>query len=129
MDYSYTIWIILLPVIGFLLIGIFMRKLEPIGSALVGTAAILGSGILSAVTAYRYFFQEGKLDGAYETIIGFKSTFIHFNEHLHFDIGTLIDPISVMMLIVVSIVSLMVHIYSIGYMKGEDGYFRYFDLS
>ena len=40
--------------------------------------------------------------------------------------GILIDPISVMMLIVVSIVSLMVHIYSRGYMKGDDGYTRFF---
>ncbi len=126
MDFTYTIWIILLPFIGFLLIGLFMKKLPPIASALVGTTAILGSSILSFVTVYKYFLQGAKLDGAWEQIIGFRQTFINFNENLHFDLGTLIDPISVMMLVVVSVVSLMVHIYSIGYMKGEDGYYRYF---
>jgi len=39
--------------------------------------------------------------------------------NLHIDMGILIDPISVMMLVVISTVSLMVHIYSLGYMKGE----------
>ena len=51
---------------------------------------------------------------------------MNFTETLHIDMGVLIDPISVMMLIVVSIVSLMVHIYSRGYMKGDDGYTRFF---
>ena len=46
--------------------------------------------------------------------------------HLHFDLGILLDPISVMMLIVISTVSLMVHIYSFGYMHGEKGFQRYY---
>jgi NADH-quinone oxidoreductase subunit L len=40
--------------------------------------------------------------------------------------GILLDPISVMMLVVISTVSLMVHIYSFGYMKGEKGFQRYY---
>ncbi len=51
---------------------------------------------------------------------------MNFTDTLHIDMGVLIDPISIMMLIVVSIVSLMVHIYSRGYMKGDDGYTRFF---
>ena len=45
---------------------------------------------------------------------------------LHFDMGIMLDPISVMMLIVISTVSLMVHIYSFGYMHGERGFQRYY---
>lgn len=45
---------------------------------------------------------------------------------LHIDLGILLDPISVMMLVVISTVSLMVHIYSLGYMKGERGFQRYY---
>ena len=40
--------------------------------------------------------------------------------------GVLLDPISVMMLVVITTVSLMVHIYSFGYMKGERGFQRYY---
>jgi len=46
--------------------------------------------------------------------------------NLHIDMGILLDPISVMMLVVISTVSLMVHIYSLGYMKGEKGFQRYY---
>ena len=49
-----------------------------------------------------------------------------FTSDLHIDMGIMLDPISVMMLIVISTVSLMVHIYSFGYMKGERGFQRYY---
>ena len=49
-----------------------------------------------------------------------------FVEGLSFDMGIMLDPISVMMLIVISTVSLMVHIYSFGYMHGERGFQRYY---
>ena len=51
---------------------------------------------------------------------------LRFTDKLHIDLGVLLDPISVMMLIVISTVSLMVHIYSMGYMKGERGFERYY---
>jgi NADH-quinone oxidoreductase subunit L len=51
---------------------------------------------------------------------------MNFTDTLHIDMGILVDPISVMMLIVVTTVSLMVHIYSLGYMKGDDGYTKFF---
>lgn len=51
---------------------------------------------------------------------------LRFTEALHIDLGILLDPISVMMLVVITTVSLMVHIYSMGYMKGERGFQRYY---
>ena len=62
------------------------------------------------------------------THIGKESTFqtIHQDVYKRQDLGILLDPISVMMLIVISTVSLMVHIYSFGYMKGEVGFQRYY---
>jgi NADH-quinone oxidoreductase subunit L len=47
-------------------------------------------------------------------------------EFLKIDLGVLLDPISVMMLVVITTVSLMVHIYSLGYMKGERGFARFY---
>ena len=41
-------------------------------------------------------------------------------------LGFLIDPLSVMMLVAVNFISLLVHIYSIGYMADDDGYQRFF---
>ena len=56
----------------------------------------------------------------------FNVEWLGFTQNLHIDLGILLDPISVMMLVVISTVSLMVHIYSLGYMKGEVGFQRYY---
>jgi NADH-quinone oxidoreductase subunit L len=53
---------------------------------------------------------------------------LKLTDKLHIDIGILLDPISVMMLVVISTVSFMVHIYSLGYMKGEKGFERFFSF-
>ncbi len=126
MNWSYTIWIPLLPFIGFLIIGLFTGKLKEKVSGLIGITAISGSALLSYYTAFKYFFEYGNKDGTWLTFIGYAQRFINFGDRLHFDMGTLIDPISVMMLVVVSTISLMVHIYSMGYMKGEHGFYRYY---
>ena len=56
----------------------------------------------------------------------FNITWLQLTDKLHIDMGVLLDPISVMMLIVITTVSFMVHIYSLGYMKGEKGFERFY---
>lgn len=114
-----------IPLTVFLVLGIFSHKIKPAVSGIVGVAGLATSTLLSYYTAWQYFFVQGKLDGVYQTFVE-KITWLKFTETLHIDMGVLVDPISVMMLIVVSTVSLMVHIYSRGYMKGDDGYTRFF---
>ena len=55
-----------------------------------------------------------------------NTVWLPISRTLHIDLGILLDPISVMMLVVISTVSLMVHVYSLGYMKGERGVQRYY---
>jgi len=124
MDFSYTILIPLIPLALFVILGIFSKKITPAISGWLGSLGLGTSFVLSLYTAYHYFL-EGKLNDVYQTII-YKDTWIIFTDKLHIDMGVLIDPISVMMLIVVSTVSFMVHLYSRGYMKGDDGYTRFF---
>jgi NADH-quinone oxidoreductase subunit L len=125
MNLSYIILIPLIPLAVFLLLGIFNQKIKPSISGYIGVFGLLTSTILSFYTAYQYFFVYGKVNGIYQTFVD-KTTWLNFTDTLHIDMGILIDPISVMMLIVVSIVSLMVHIYSRGYMKDDDGYTKFF---
>jgi NADH-quinone oxidoreductase subunit L len=127
MNISYTILIPLIPLAVFLLLGINSKKIKPAISGYIGVLGLTISSVLSFYTAYQYFFVQGKVDGVYQTFVN-KSVWMNFTETLHIDMGILIDPISVMMLVVVSIVSLMVHIYSRGYMKGDDGYTRFFSF-
>jgi len=125
MDFTYVILIPLIPLAAFLLLGIFNKKIKPAVSGYIGVAGLSASAALSFYTAYQYFFVVGKVGGVYQTFVE-KTTWMNFTDTLAIDMGILIDPISVMMLIVVSLISLMVHIYSRGYMKGDDGYTRFF---
>jgi NADH-quinone oxidoreductase subunit L len=127
-NFSYTVWILLIPFIMFLLLGLAGHKLKARLSGLLGTGGLAVITILSYITAYRYFFSGEKVEKTFQKISAFNITWLHLTDKLHIDLGVLLDPISVMMLIVVSTVSFMVHIYSLGYMKGEKGFERFFSF-
>jgi NADH-quinone oxidoreductase subunit L len=116
----------LLPLAGFLLLGLFGRKIFKKSSGLIGTALLLTSAILALYTAYDYFFVFGKEDGIYQQFIPLKLTWLEFSPGVSIDMGLTVDSISVMMLVVVTFVSLMVHVYSLGYMKGEERFSVYY---
>ena len=126
MDFTYTIYIVLIPLFAFLVNGLLGHKIKDSISGVFATLALGVSAILSYFTAYNYFFKVGKVDGVYEKITAFNTTWINFTDKLHIDLGVLIDPISVMMLVVITTVSLLVHIYSLGYMKGDEGFTRFY---
>ena len=123
-----TILILLLPFFSFLLLGVFGKWFSHKAAGLVGTAVLAVVALLSYQTAYDYFFlTERTAEGALPTLIPYNVTWLPFFVNgLSFDMGILLDPISVMMLIVISTVSLMVNIYSFGYMHGERGFQRYY---
>jgi NADH-quinone oxidoreductase subunit L len=118
--------IVLLPLGSFLLLGIFGRKYLSSLSGMIGTTSLLVSSILSIQTAYQYFFLNTAAN--FEKIVAWKMTWLTFSEGVSIDMGILVDPISVMMLVVVTVVSLMVHVYSLGYMKGEERFATYYSF-
>lgn len=130
MNFTYSIWILLLPLISFLVIGLpeFLNKKYAWShktAGLIGTCSLGLVTVLSYFTAFQYFTSPRLADGTLATFVPYNFTWLPLG-HLHFDLGILLDPISVMMLIVISTVSLMVHIYSFGYMHGEKGFQRYY---
>ncbi|MDD3078332.1 MAG: NADH-quinone oxidoreductase subunit L [Paludibacter sp.] len=122
---QYTLLILILPLLSFILLGLVDSKWKPRVAGSIGTSVLGIVALLSYFTAWKYFSSAG-FSGTYETLIPFHVEWLRFTEQLHIDLGILLDPISVMMLVVVSTVSLMVHIYSFGYMKGERGFERYY---
>lgn len=123
---EYTILILLLPFLSFLLLGIGGKWMTHRTAGVIGTAVLGVVAVLSYVTAVLYFSAPRMEDGTFATWIPYNFEWLPFTETLTFNLGILLDPISVMMLIVISTVSLMVHIYSFGYMKGEKGFQRYY---
>ena len=123
-DYSYTLLIPLIPFVIFLITGLFGNRWKPVVSGLMGTVGLAISFLLSLIAAYQYFFA-GAVD-SYEAIIPFNWLWLSLTDTLQIQMGVLLDPISVMMLVVVTTISFMVHIYSLGYMKGERGFERFY---
>lgn len=127
MNYAdYIALIPLLPLAGFLICGLFGKKYFNKASGILSTLLLAVSTVLSFVTAYNYFFVSGKVNGIYQSVEPIKYTWLRFTDTLSIDMGIILDPISVMMLVVVTFVSLMVHIYSLGYMKGEKRFAVYY---
>lgn len=123
--YSYTFLILLLPLLSFLVLGLCGMKMSHKSAGLIGTTSLGLVTLLSYATAFCYFTADRCADGSFATIVPFNFTWLPMGS-LNFDLGIMLDPISVMMLIVISTVSLMVHIYSFGYMHGEKGFQRYY---
>jgi NADH-quinone oxidoreductase subunit L len=103
---------------GALLAGLFGKL---IGRAGAHTAAILGVGMAFALSLL--VFNDTVLNG--HVFNGLVFTW-GVSGGIPMEIGFLIDPLSAMMMVVVTFVSLMVHIYTIGYMHDDPGYQRFF---
>lgn len=107
----------MLPLLAAAVVGLF-RNYLPRWAAHVLTIA--GVGAAFALSAY--IFNQ--------TLNGFtlnEAVYTWLNSgDVHFEVGFLIDNLSAMMMVVVTFVSLMVHIYTIGYMEEDPGYSRFF---
>lgn len=111
--------IVLAPLTGALIAGLFGRRIGRSGAHWVTILGVLLSFVLSLVV-----FKQVIFDGtAYRSIDIYQ--WLSLGD-LVFKIGFLIDPLTVIMMIVVTFVSLMVHIYTIGYMHEDPGYQRFF---
>ena len=125
---EYSILILITPLFLFLFLGLVGGKLRPNIAGIIGTLGMGFCAVLAYSVAYQYFFVIGKTADSWQSIMPINFEWLRFTELLHIDLGILLDPISVMMLVVISTVSFMVHIYSLGYMHGEVGFQRYYAL-
>jgi len=105
------------PLAGAIIAGLFGRALGRAGAHWVTILSVLASFICSVVV-----FMD-VLNG--NSFNGTVYTFLASGE-ARFEIGFLIDRLTVLMMVVVTFVSLMVHIYTIGYMAEDPGYQRFF---
>jgi NADH-quinone oxidoreductase subunit L len=106
----------LLPLLAFMIVGLFGHWLKD-RSHLIAVPAVLLSFLLSLL--------------AFAEVAGGKILKIPLytwasSGHLHIELGLYVDQLTAAMLLLVTIVSSLVHIYTIGYMHGEPGYARFF---
>jgi NADH-quinone oxidoreductase subunit L len=116
------LWLIpITPFVGFLLNGLFGKRAGKGFVSAVALAASLGAAVLGTVAVFEYIghYHHGErhLNVVYEW----------FNSGgIGADIAFQLDPLSIVMLMVVTWIGFLIHLYSVGYMHHEEGYWRYF---
>ncbi|HTR28104.1 MAG TPA: NADH-quinone oxidoreductase subunit L [Puia sp.] len=125
---AYIACILFLPLAGFAVLGLFGRRYLRNFSGIIGTGLVMVSAGLALWLAWQCFFGAGDAALAFRShsLVVLKANWLSFSPQLSIDISAIIDPISVMMIVVVTLVSLMVHIFSLGYMKGEERFATYY---
>lgn len=123
---EFSILILILPFLSFLLLGLAGNRMKPRMAGILGTFVMGMVTILAYAIATLYFGGGRTADGVFPVLMPYNTVWLPLGDTLSIDMGVQLDPIAVMMLVVISTVSLMVHIYSLGYMKGETGFQRYY---
>ena len=109
----------LAPLLGAIIAGLFGKQIGRIGAHTVTILGVAVSFVLSALV-----LKQFALDGAAPYNESVYTWMV--SDGVRFEIGFLIDNLTALMMCVVTFVSLMVHIYTIGYMHDDPGYQRFF---
>jgi len=125
--FSYTPLIVLFPLLGFLVLGLFGKKIK--NETLLG---VIGSGTVGLsllVAAYIFVTMLGLQSEERKHIIElftWISTFTGTSSSVSVSVAYQIDQLSILMTLIVTGVGFLIHVYSIGYMHGDPGFWRFF---
>jgi NADH-quinone oxidoreductase subunit L len=118
-------WLIpAMPLASFLLVGLVVRPLSRRLAGVVATTAIFVSAILAWILAWEYF--SANPHGEPKAVIPWAFEWLRYQAGLTAKLGVLVDPLSVLLMVVVTTVSSLVHLYSLGYMHDDEGSGRFF---
>lgn len=120
--YQLCLIIVLAPLIGSIIAGLLAKPIGRVGAhsvTIIGVFLSLSASVYLAIQVFGGTIVSEQIP-LYHWASG--GAFIPYE----FNLGFLIDPLTVIMLLTVNFVSLLVHIYSIGYMADDDGYQRFF---
>lgn len=117
--------ILALPLTMFLVLGLFGHKMAHRTAGILGTLGMGVTMVLAYITAFTYFFSGSSefisQEGVRLQSVIFNWDWLAFTESLVIRLGFLLDPISALLLVVITTISFMVHLYSNGYMRDHHG--------
>lgn len=118
--------ILALPLTMFLVLGLFGHKMSHKLSGILGTAGMGTTMVLAYIVSFTYFFSGNPafIDAETHTrlqAVIFNQDWLAFTPQLVIRLGFLLDPISALLLVVITTISFMVHLYSNGYMRDHHG--------
>lgn len=106
-----------LPFIGFVINGLMGRRLSKSAVGLIGSGTLLGAFLLT-VGAFNAVAAEGAISSELYRFMAVDGLNVSF--------GFLVDSLSVWMMLIVTGVGFLIHVYSIGYMHDDDGFWKFF---
>ncbi len=117
--HTYHLTIVLAPLAAAIVAGLFGKQIGRAASHWITILAVGVSFVLSALILKDLYWDGGQVENytVYTWAIA---------DGLRMEVGFLIDRLTALMMVVVTFVSLMVHVYTIGYMADDDGYQRFF---
>jgi NADH-quinone oxidoreductase subunit L len=120
-------WLIpALPLLAFLVGGFILRPLSPRLAGWFATLAVFLAAACAYTLAFEYFGLPHEGEAHRPALVPWSFEWLTFQKGMSAMFGVIVDPISVMLMTVVTTVSTLVHLYSTGYMHGENGYGRYY---
>lgn len=128
MEATLPILILAIPLFMFLLLGLLGNKMSHKMAGILGTAGMGVTLVLAYITAFTYFFSGNpdfvSAEGQHLQYVVFNVDWLQFYKDLVIRIGFLLDPISALLLVVITTISFMVHLYSNGYMRDHHGVYE-----
>ena len=117
--YNYYLIIVLAPLLAAIVAGLFGKQIGRVGSHSVTIGGVGLSTVLSFVVLYQMIWGGAEAENI--SVYTWAVT-----DGLRMEVGFLVDRLTALMMVVVTFVSLMVHVYTIGYMHDDPGYQRFF---
>ncbi len=128
--FAHSYLILALPILSFIIIGLGLNQADKsvvIKLAITLSALSMGYALLTATAYLITVMGQPQLYPA-QTLICFDFAWLNFSEKLTANMGIYLDPISVMMIVVITVISFLVNVYSVGYMKDDPSFNRFFAL-
>jgi NADH-quinone oxidoreductase subunit L len=126
--FTHSYLLLILPLLSFVVIAFLLRYPKMAGQVAIlmaGLNMLYGLGL--AASYYQHVLSRPELYPD-RTLVCFDLAWLNFSPNLTANMGMYLDPISVMMVVVITMISLLVNIYSIGYMKDDPAFGRFFAL-
>ncbi|NOX67564.1 MAG: NADH-quinone oxidoreductase subunit L [Gammaproteobacteria bacterium] len=117
--HSFHLTIVLAPLAAAIIAGLFGRQIGRAGAHWITILGVGLSFVLSVLVLKNLYWDGGAAEN-------YNLYTWAVSDGLRMEVGFLIDRLSALMMVVVTFVSLMVHIYTVGYMKDDAGYQRFF---
>lgn len=127
---THSYLILLFPLLAFMVIGLWLGRYYRLFNGFISVVCSICSMVAGFAVVWAYIKKVLSQPEMYpdRTLVAVKVEWLNFSEGLTADMGIYLDPISVMMIVVITVIAFFVNVYSIGYMKDDSGFSRFFAL-